>query len=190
MFQCHIDIGKGLRLYTLRRINHQQRAFTGCQCTTDLIGKIHMSGCVDQVQDILIAVLRMICHMNRFAFNGDSAFSFQFHAVQDLLNHFAFFKHAGFFEYSVRKCTFAVIYMSDNAEIPDSVHIGAHEILRLSDPVSKFIFRAVDQPVNIRVVPGNAHYHQDCCPDNDACVSAAEEKGKDKISGYQQHASD
>ena len=52
-----VDIGEGLRLDALGRVDHQQRALAGGQATADLIGEVDMAGRVHQVEDIGLAVL-------------------------------------------------------------------------------------------------------------------------------------
>ena len=58
------------------------------------------------------------------------------------------------------------------------------------DFASELVFISVNQPVNVGMMSGNAHNHQNKCPDNHTGVSGAEEKGKDKKRDYKQHASD
>ena len=64
--------------------------------------------------------------MNGFALDGDSAFTFQLHAVQDLIHHFALLKNAGCFQNPVCQRAFSVIDMRDDTEIADFPHIIRH----------------------------------------------------------------
>ena len=52
-----IDIGEGLRLDPLARIDDQQRALAGGERAADLVGEIDMARRVHQVEDIVLAVL-------------------------------------------------------------------------------------------------------------------------------------
>ena len=58
--QREIGVGQRLRLHALRRIHHQQRAFARLQAARDLVGEIHVAGRVDQVELILLAVVRLV----------------------------------------------------------------------------------------------------------------------------------
>ena len=53
-----VGVGQRLRLDALRGIDHQQRALAGGQRARDLVAEVHVAGRVDQVEDVLLAVLR------------------------------------------------------------------------------------------------------------------------------------
>ena len=48
MIDGKIGIGQRLRLDSLRRIDHQQRALARCQRARDFVGKVHVAGRIDQ----------------------------------------------------------------------------------------------------------------------------------------------
>ena len=52
-----IDVGQRLRLDALARIDHQQRALAGGERAVHLVGEIDVAGRVDQVEDVILAVL-------------------------------------------------------------------------------------------------------------------------------------
>ena len=52
-----VAVGEGLRLYALRGIDDQQRAFTGGERTGDFVGEVNVAGGVDEVELIGLAIL-------------------------------------------------------------------------------------------------------------------------------------
>ena len=115
----HIEVGDGLRLHALRGVDHEQGAFASSNRTAHLIREIDMSRRVDEVQDILLSVA-LILHLYGVALDGDTALALQIHVVEHLsLSHLYGF---GVFKQPVGKCRLAVVYMCDDAEIPDILH--------------------------------------------------------------------
>ena len=84
-----VAVGNGLRLDTLRRINHQQRALARRQRAADLIGEVHVPGCVDQVQVVALPVKRHIFQRSGLGLDGDATLAFQVHRIEDLSLHLA-----------------------------------------------------------------------------------------------------
>lgn len=78
-----------------------------------------MAGGVDQVEDVVTAVLGGVVHADGGGFDGDAFFALQVHAVQDLLLHFAVGDGAGELQEAVGEGGFAVVYVGDDAEVAD-----------------------------------------------------------------------
>ena len=112
-----IDIGEGLRLDALRRIDDQQRAFTGGQTPADLIGEIDMTRRVHQVQLIGLAVFRLVFQPDGLRLDGNAALALNIHAVEDLLLHLAQFEAAANLDQPVGQRRFPMIDMGDDREI-------------------------------------------------------------------------
>ena len=55
LFMREMNIGHGLRLHALGRIDDQQRAFAGRQAARNFVGKIDVPRRIDQVQPIRFA---------------------------------------------------------------------------------------------------------------------------------------
>jgi len=82
-----------------------------------------VAGRIDQVQDVVLAILRLVFHSDGVQFDRDTAFLLQFHIVQHLVGlHLAFGDRAGALEQPVRDRRFAVIDMGDDAEITKMIH--------------------------------------------------------------------
>jgi len=91
-FQAVIDrqvgVGERLGFHALRSVHHEKRAFAGSQRTRDFIGEVHVTGRVDQVQLVHLAVVRLIVHPHAMGFDGDAALPLQVHGIEHLLLHF------------------------------------------------------------------------------------------------------
>ncbi len=85
-----IIIGHSLRLNTLRCINDQQRPFTGFQRLLNLIGKIYMSGSIDQIEQIFLAILGLIGQTHRRSLDSNTPLTFKVHIIQHLILEAAF----------------------------------------------------------------------------------------------------
>jgi hypothetical protein len=90
-----IDVGQSLRLNPLRGVNHQQRSLNRAHRAADLIAEVDMTGGVDQVQDIGLAVLGLVVDPDRVGLDRDAALPLDIHAVQQLGLHVAVGDSAG-----------------------------------------------------------------------------------------------
>ena len=121
MFQRQIDVGQRLRLNALGGVHHQDRAVAGRQRAGHFVGKVHMAGGVDQVQDVGIAVLGLIRHAHGLRLDGDAALTLQIHGVEHLVAHLAQTHHARLFNQAVGQGGFTVVDVRNDAEIADHV---------------------------------------------------------------------
>ena len=117
MLQRQIDVSQRLRLNALGRVHHQDCPVASCERPADLIVEVYMSGCIDQVEDILHPVLRLIDETDRLALDRDSAFALQFHIVQDLVLHLAACEKTRPLDHSVGQSGFPVVNMGYDTEI-------------------------------------------------------------------------
>ena len=140
MIQRKIHIRQGLRLDTLCCVHHQNCAVARCQCTTDLIVKVHVSGGVDQVKNIFFSILCMVNRPHRLGFDRNAAFPLQLHVVQHLLLHFSAGQKTGLFDNPVCQGRFTVIDMRDDTKVSDIVlfYFG-HSFLTLISVVNRRI---------------------------------------------------
>ena len=114
-----IGIGQGLRLYALRGVHHQQRAFAGGQRTRDLVGKINMARRVDQVELVGVPVLRGVHHADGVRLDGDAALPLQVHGVEYLGLHLARGERSGQLQQAVSQRGFAMIDMGNDGKIAE-----------------------------------------------------------------------
>ena len=116
-----VEVGNGLGLNALRGIHHQQGALAGSDGARHLIRKIHVSGSVDEVQQVFLPVAG-IFHLDRMALDGDALLFLQVHVVQDLIFHVPLREGARQFQEPVGQRAFSVVDMCDDTEVSDSFH--------------------------------------------------------------------
>ena len=119
-----IAIGDGLGLHALRRIHHQERAFAGGQRARYFIGKIDVAGRIDQVQQIGIAVARLILQRGRLGLDGNAALALEVHGIEYLRLHLAVRQAAAHLDDAVRQGGFAVVDVGNDGKITDVLHQG------------------------------------------------------------------
>ena len=125
VFHSQQGVGDGLGFHALGGVHYQQGAFAGGQGAGDFVGKVHMAGGVDEVELVIAGVGAgagdPVGHRHGLALDGDAAFPFQFHLVQELGFHILGAHGAGDFQDAVGKGGFAVINVGDDAEVADAL---------------------------------------------------------------------
>ena len=76
---------------------------------------------VDQIKNIVVAVLRLVIQRNGVCFNRNTAFALQIHVVEQLIFHIPQGDGLRFFEDTVGQCAFAMVDMRDNGKIADFI---------------------------------------------------------------------
>ena len=76
-----------------------------------------MSWCVHQVELIGHAIFSFVIQPDRLGFDGDAAFTFQVHVIQDLLFHFTVRQSTTVLDQTVSQRRLTVINMSNDGEI-------------------------------------------------------------------------
>ncbi len=119
MIHRKIGIRQCLSFYSLRSVYDQKRPFARRQASGYLIGKIHVTGGINEVQYIFLTIVGIVYQSCRLQLNGYASLTLKVHAVKYLILHFPLREHPGFFYQPVGQGRFAVIYMSYYAKIPD-----------------------------------------------------------------------
>ena len=117
--QGQIHIGQGLGFNALGSVNYQQCALAGRQSTGHLIGKVHVTGGIDKVQHIFLAIAGLVHAAHSLSLDSNTTLTLQIHGVQNLLLHFPFAQCTGIFYQSVSQRRFAMIYMGNNRKVAD-----------------------------------------------------------------------
>ena len=120
-----VGVGQGLRFHALRCVHHQQRALAGSQRARHFIAEVDVSGGVDQVELIGLAVVRLVHHAHGVGLDGDAALALQVHGIEHLRLHLARGERAGEFQQSVGERGLAVIDVRDDREVADVIRIHA-----------------------------------------------------------------
>ena len=121
--QRQVQVGEGLRLDPLGRIDQQDGSLAGRQGPRDLVGEINVPGGVDHVEDVLNPV-DAPRHPHRLRLDRDAPFAFDVHTVQVLRPHGALVHHLRQLQHPVGQRRFAVVDVRDDAEIADDRRIG------------------------------------------------------------------
>ena len=132
MVQGQIYIGQGLGLHALGGIHHQDSAVAGSEASGNFIIKVHVSGGINQIQDIFIAILRLVDGPDRLGLDGYAPLPLQIHVVQDLVLHLPAGEKSRHLDDTVRQRGFAVVDMGDDTEISYFGLVCRHELSLLS----------------------------------------------------------
>ena len=114
-----VGVGQRLRLDALRRIDEQQRAFARGERPRDLVGEVHVARRVDQVQDVVLAVVGRVGQPDGVRLDRDAALALEVHAVEDLRLHLARLQRARQLEKPVGERRLAVVDVRDDGEVAD-----------------------------------------------------------------------
>ena len=114
-----IDVGERLRLDALGGVDDQQRALAGGQRPVHLIGEIDVAGRVDEVEDVVLAVLGVVVQAHGLRLDGDAALALDIHGIEHLRLHLPLGQAAGHLDEPVGERRLAVVDMGDDGEVAD-----------------------------------------------------------------------
>ena len=114
-----IGVGERLGLDALRRVHHEHRALAGGKRPGDLVVEVDVSGGVDQVELVVLPVVRVVGEGDGARLDRDAALPLELHIVEDLVLHVPLAHRLGEFEDAVGQRAFAMVDMRDDAEITD-----------------------------------------------------------------------
>ena len=117
VLDSQVSVCQRLCFNALRSINDQQSALACGQRTGNFVRKINVSGRVDQIQNILLAVLRRVVEAHGVGLDRYTAFTLEVHVVEQLFLHIAIGDSASELEYTVGQRRFAVVDMRDDGKI-------------------------------------------------------------------------
>jgi hypothetical protein len=116
-------VGDSLRLDALACIHHQQRAFASGKRARNFIGKIDVAGRVNQVELVLVSILRLVVKTNALGFDGDAALALEVHRVEHLRAHLPLAERTGKLKQTVGQRGLAVVNVRDDAKIADETWV-------------------------------------------------------------------
>ena len=117
-----IGVGDGLRFNALCAVDDQHRAFACRQRPGHFVGEIHVSGSVDEVELVVLALV-FVMHRDRRCLDCDAPLPFQIHRVQQLLLGFAITDSLRGLQQTIGQRALAVVDMRDDGKIADG-HFG------------------------------------------------------------------
>ena len=122
VLEREVEVGDRLRLHPLRGVDHHQRALAGHERTPDLMGEVDVTGGVDEVELMELAVPRPVVEAYRVALDGDAALALDVHVVEHLVAELPRLHRPARLDQPIRKRRLAVIDVGDDAEVADVVH--------------------------------------------------------------------
>ena len=142
MIQCQINIRQRLRLDTLCCIYDQNRPITGSKTSGNLIVKIDMPWCIDQVKNIFFSIISLINDSYSLRLDRDTSLSLKLHIIQHLRLHLTFCQCTRLLNNTVSQSGLAMVYMCNNAEITNFalVYHSAKFLLMYFSLFSKKLF--------------------------------------------------
>ncbi len=124
VIEREIDVGEGLRLDALARIDHQQRTLAGGQAARNFVGEIDVTGRIDQVQHVAFPIFGRVIQPHRARLDRDSALALEVHRIEELILGLAHRERAGALEDSIGQRGLAVIDMRDDRKIANRGGFG------------------------------------------------------------------
>ena len=119
-----MQVGDGLRLDALGRIDHQNRALARCERTRNFVGEIHMARRVEQVEFVSFSILRLVLHRHRMGLDGDPFFALEVHRIKQLILLLTLRNRARRLQEAIGKRGLAVIDVGDDRKITGQ--LGGH----------------------------------------------------------------
>ena len=104
-----INVRQRLRLNPLGGIHDEQRTLNSLHRAAHLISEVHVSGRVDEVQNVGLAVFRRILDPHRVGLNRNATLALDIHGVEHLLLHVAFSYGSGQLDKPVGKRRLTVV---------------------------------------------------------------------------------
>ena len=119
-----VDVGERLRLDALAGVDDEERALAGGERAVDLVGEVDVAGRVDEVQDVVLAVLGAVVEAHGLRLDGDAALALDIHRIEHLRLHLPLAQAAGHLDEPVGQRRLAVVDMGDDGEVAD-IALGA-----------------------------------------------------------------
>ena len=120
---CKIQVADGLCFDSLRCVYNQNRPFTCGKRPGNFVREIHVPGCIDQIECVVLSVLRRVLHLDGVQLDRDPSFLLQVHVVEHLVDDkVALCDRAGQLQQAIRKRGFAMVDVRDDAEISKISH--------------------------------------------------------------------
>ena len=114
-----IHVGKRLRLYALGTIDNQQRPFDRAHGPRNLVGEIDVTGGVDQIEDIFLAIFGRVIDPHRLGLDRDPALALDIHRIEHLRLHIAQGNGVRLLDQAIGERGFTMIDVGDDGEIAD-----------------------------------------------------------------------
>ena len=122
--QREVEVGQGLRLDALRRIDEEYGGLARLEGTRHLVGEVDVPGGVDHVEDVGAGLGALLVvgrhgpgHPDGLALDGDAALALDVHPVEVLRPRAPLVDDAGQLQHPVGQRRLAVVDVGDDAEV-------------------------------------------------------------------------
>src|SRR5215208_608729 len=122
-----MDVGERLGLDSLRRVDDEDRPFTGLKAVAHFVGEVDVAGRVDQVQPVDEAVGCRVLEPHGASLDRDALLPLEIHRVEDLARHLAGIDRMGQLQEPVCERRLPVIDVGDDREVSEAVLGDGHE---------------------------------------------------------------
>jgi len=116
-----VDVGQGLGLDPLGGVDDQDRPLAGGQGARHLVGEVHVTGSVDQVELVGAPVPGRVLHPHRLGLDGDAPLPLQVEGVEELVLHVPEGDRPGHLQQAIGQGRLPVVDVGDDREVADVV---------------------------------------------------------------------
>jgi hypothetical protein len=121
-----MDVGEGLGLDPLGRVDDQDCALAGLEAAADLVAEVDVTGRVDEVEAVDQAVGGRVFEADGPGLDRDPLLPLEVHRVEDLARHLPGIDRVGRLEEAVGERGLAVIDVGDDREVAEAVLGDGH----------------------------------------------------------------
>ena len=125
VLQGQVGVGQRLGLDALAGVDHQERPLARGQTARHLVGEVHVTGSVDEVELIVAPIPGLVVDAHGLGLDGDAPLPLDVHAVEHLLAHLPVGHGVGYLQDAVGQRRLAVVDVGDDGEVAD-VGKGGH----------------------------------------------------------------
>ncbi len=122
------------------------------------VAEVDVPGGVNQIENVILAVLRHVLHPRRLRLDGDTALALNVHRVEDLSLHIALGDGLCVFQKAISQSRLAVVDVGDDRKVADEIRVCWHWIPTANAASQTLRAREVYKD---RILTGKAHqvYH-------------------------------
>ncbi len=117
------EVRQRLRLNPLGRVDHENRAFARGEGSRHLVGEVHVTGRVDEIELVRPPITRSVGHADRVQLDRDAALPLEVERVEHLLLHLPLLEHPRRLDEPIGEGGFSVVDMRDDAEIANVIEL-------------------------------------------------------------------
>ena len=122
VLEREVQVGDGLRLHPLGRVDDNNRPVAGHQRATHLVGEVDVARGIDEVELVALTTRRHVVERHRVALDGDAALALDVHVIEQLVAELPRRNRSTGLDEAVGKRRLAMVDVGDDAEVADVPH--------------------------------------------------------------------